>query len=53
MAQDKFLDIVPNHLFEAHTISEIDQIQKKLQYEVERKREDLRYMVGYVYLDYF
>lgn len=46
MSQPNLLDIVPDQLFQAHYISDIDQVQKKLQYEIERKREELRAMVG-------
>lgn len=48
MLQPNLLDIVPDQLFQNHYIADIDQVQKKLQYEIERKREDLRAMVGYV-----
>lgn len=48
MSQPNLLDIVPDQLFQNHFIADIDQVQKKLQYEIERKREDLRAMVGYV-----
>lgn len=46
MAHPNLLDIVPEQLFQTHSISDIDQVQKKLQYEIERKREELRAMVG-------
>lgn len=46
MPQPSLLDIVPEQLFQTHSITEIDHVQKKLQYEIERKREDLRAMVG-------
>lgn len=42
----RLLDIVPEELFQTYSISDIDQIQKKLQYEIERKKEELRAMVG-------
>lgn len=48
MSQPNLLDINPDQLFQNHSIADIDQVQKKLQYEIERKREDLRAMVGYV-----
>lgn len=48
MSQPNLLDIVPEQLFQTHFINDIDQVQKKLQYEIERKREELRAMVGYV-----
>ncbi|KAJ8718628.1 hypothetical protein PYW08_002865 [Mythimna loreyi] len=51
MSQPNLLDIVPDQLFQAHYISDIDQVQKKLQYEIERKREELRAMVGERYRD--
>lgn len=48
MLQQNLLDIDPEKLFQSHYINDIDQVQKKLQYEIERKREELRAMVGYV-----
>lgn len=48
MQEQNLLDIVPDKLFQTHSISEIDNVQKKLQYEIERKREELRAMVGCV-----
>ncbi|CAH2264178.1 jg21718 [Pararge aegeria aegeria] len=51
MQQPNLLDIVPEQLFQTHSISDIDQVQKKLQYEIERKREELRAMVGERYRD--
>lgn len=51
MENAALLDINPDKLFENYTVSEIDEIQKKIQYEIERKREDLRAMVGEKYRD--
>ncbi|CAH4021526.1 unnamed protein product [Pieris brassicae] len=51
MAHSNLLEVVPDQLFQTHSIAEIDQVQKKLQYEVERKREELRAMVGERYRD--
>ncbi|XP_047505586.1 conserved oligomeric Golgi complex subunit 1 isoform X1 [Pieris napi] len=51
MAHNNLLEVVPDQLFQSHFIAEIDQVQKKLQYEVERKREELRAMVGERYRD--
>ena len=51
MQQQNLLEIVPEKLFQTHYINDIDQVQKKLQYEIERKREELRAMVGYVYIN--
>lgn len=48
MPAKDLLNINPDVLFEEHTISEIDDTQKKLLHEIERKREELRVMVGYV-----
>jgi hypothetical protein len=50
MPVQNLLDIDTDKLFEDHTISEILETQKKLQTEIERKREELRTMVGYVKL---
>ncbi|PSN54283.1 hypothetical protein C0J52_06981 [Blattella germanica] len=46
MPVQNLLEIDTDKLFEEHTISEIIEIQKKLQAEIERKREELRTMVG-------
>ncbi|CAG9791018.1 unnamed protein product [Diatraea saccharalis] len=51
MAQPNLLEIDPEQLFQTHYISDVDQVQKKLQYEIERKREELRAMVGERYRD--
>ncbi|XP_059060925.1 conserved oligomeric Golgi complex subunit 1 [Achroia grisella] len=51
MSQPNLLEIVPEELFQNNFIADIDQVQKKLQYEIERKREDLRAMVGERYRD--
>ncbi|XP_045500873.1 conserved oligomeric Golgi complex subunit 1 isoform X1 [Colias croceus] len=51
MAYNNLLEVEPDHLFQTYSIAEIDQIQKKLQYEIERKREELRAMVGERYRD--
>ncbi|XP_049871581.1 conserved oligomeric Golgi complex subunit 1 isoform X2 [Pectinophora gossypiella] len=51
MSHQNLLDIVPDQLFQTHFIGDIDQVQKKLQYEIERKREELRAMVGERYRD--
>ncbi|CAG9565917.1 unnamed protein product [Danaus chrysippus] len=51
MQEPNLLDIVPDKLFQTHSIGEIDNVQKKLQYEIERKREELRAMVGERYRD--
>lgn len=49
MSEPNLLEIVPEQLFQKYSITEVDQVQKKLQYEIERKREELRAMVGYVF----
>ncbi|XP_060804604.1 conserved oligomeric Golgi complex subunit 1-like [Amyelois transitella] len=51
MSQPNLLDIVPEELFQNYFVSDVDQVQKKLQYEIERKREELRAMVGERYRD--
>ena len=48
MPDNNLLNIDPNVLFEQHSITEIDEIQKKLLLEIERKKEELRIMVGLV-----
>ncbi|XP_069696321.1 conserved oligomeric Golgi complex subunit 1 isoform X2 [Periplaneta americana] len=51
MPVQNLLDINTDKLFEEHTVSEILETQKKLQIEIERKREELRTMVGERYRD--
>lgn len=51
MPVQNLLDINADKLFEDFTISEILETQKKLQTEIERKREELRTMVGERYRD--
>ena len=46
MASLNLLDINVDALFEQHNISEIDQIHKMLQQNIEEKKEELRMMVG-------
>jgi hypothetical protein len=46
MPVQNLLDINTDKLFEDFTISEILETQKKLQTEIESKREELRTMVG-------
>lgn len=48
MSTPNLLEINVNSLFEQHTVAEIHQIHKKLQTDVEAKKEELRTMVGYV-----
>lgn len=50
--QPNLLNIVPDQLFQTQSINDIDNVQKKIQYEIERKREELRAMVGYVLYEY-
>lgn len=42
------VDLNPDRVFEEHTIAEIKEILKKLHAEIERKRVEIRTMVGYV-----
>lgn len=44
------LEVDPDKIFEEKSISEIEALQKKIQDEAERKREELRTMVGWVNL---
>jgi len=46
MHSQNVLELDPDVLFEERSIAEIEEIQKKIQDEVERKREELRTMVG-------
>lgn len=45
------LNIDVDTLFERHSVQEIEQIEKMLQTEVEKKKEELRTMVGECYRD--
>ncbi|XP_015184927.1 PREDICTED: conserved oligomeric Golgi complex subunit 1 isoform X2 [Polistes dominula] len=46
-----YLDLDINKLFEQHTIKEIEEIQKKIQLESDRKKIELRTLVGERYRD--
>lgn len=46
MLPPNMLDIDPDKIFEEKSIQEIETIQKKIQDEIERKKEELRTMVG-------
>ena len=51
MTTTNYLDLDINKLFEEHTIREIEEIQKKIQYESDRKKIELRTLVGERYRD--
>uniref|UniRef100_A0A6M2DMV3 Conserved oligomeric Golgi complex subunit 1 n=1 Tax=Xenopsylla cheopis TaxID=163159 RepID=A0A6M2DMV3_XENCH len=51
MAKSSLYDINAELLFEQKSINEIEQIRIKLQHEIEKKREELRTMVGERYRD--
>lgn len=40
------LDLDVENLFEKHSVSEIEGISKQIRNEIEKKREELRTMVG-------
>lgn len=46
MASINLLDINVDTLFEQYGIHEIDHVHKKLQQNIEEKKEELRIMVG-------
>lgn len=46
MLTSSLLNIDPDKLFVEASISEAKEVQKKLQNEIDRKREELRTMVG-------
>lgn len=46
MIATDFLTLNVDKLFEEHAVQDIDQIQRKIQTEVELKREELRLKVG-------
>lgn len=50
MNPEAYLNVSVDHLFEQHTIAEIEQVHKKLQNEIEQKRIEIRRFVGYVSL---
>lgn len=47
MPAQTILDVNCDQLFETHTIPEIRAIDTQIQNEIEKKREELRTMVGY------
>jgi len=47
MTTTNYLDLDINKLFEEHTIKEIEEIRKKIQLESDRKKIELRTLVGY------
>jgi len=47
MTATNYLDLDINKLFEEHTVKEIEEIQKKIQLESDRKKIELRTLVGY------
>ncbi|EFN69858.1 Conserved oligomeric Golgi complex subunit 1 [Camponotus floridanus] len=51
MTTTNYLDLDINKLFQEHTIKEIEEIQKKIQLESERKKIELRTLVGERYRD--
>ncbi|KYQ53960.1 Conserved oligomeric Golgi complex subunit 1 [Trachymyrmex zeteki] len=51
MTTTNYLDLDINKLFEQHTIKEIEEIQKKIQLESDRKKLELRTLVGERYRD--
>lgn len=46
MSTDKFLDLDIRKLFEEHGIKDIELIQKQIQHESDRKKIELRTLVG-------
>ncbi|XP_032451954.1 conserved oligomeric Golgi complex subunit 1 isoform X1 [Nasonia vitripennis] len=51
MSTDKFLDLDIRKLFEEHGIKDIELIQKQIQHESDRKKIELRTLVGERYRD--
>uniref|UniRef100_V9IEM4 Conserved oligomeric Golgi complex subunit 1 n=1 Tax=Apis cerana TaxID=7461 RepID=V9IEM4_APICE len=51
MTTTNYLDLDINKLFEEYTIKEIEAIQKKIQHESDRKKIELRTLVGERYRD--
>lgn len=46
MSELDLVNIDTDKLFEQYTVSEILEIHKKIQVELDKKRQELRYMVG-------
>lgn len=40
------LDLDVDNLFEKHSVSEVEAVNKKIRDDIERKKEELRSMVG-------
>ncbi|CAK1542071.1 unnamed protein product [Leptosia nina] len=51
MSFNNLLEVDPEKLFQTFSVAEVDQVQKKLHHEIERKKEELRAMVGERYRD--
>ncbi|KAI5722001.1 hypothetical protein M8J76_002161 [Diaphorina citri] len=45
------LEVDPHQLFETHSVSDIEQVRIKIRHEIEKKKEELRVMVGERYRD--
>lgn len=48
MSSEKYTKLDIDKLFQEHSIKEIEQIQKAIQHESDRKKIELRTLVGYV-----
>lgn len=46
MNPQAYLNVSVDHLFEQHTISEIESVHTKLQNEIDQKRQEIRKFVG-------
>lgn len=46
MISQSLLNVNADKLFQQLTVEEIEDVRKKLNHEIERKREELRMMVG-------
>ena len=51
LSTEQLLQLSPDKLLETHTVSEAEVVGQQLAKEVERKREELRVMVGERYRD--
>jgi hypothetical protein len=40
------LEVDPHQLFETHSVSDIELVRIKIRHEIEKKKEELRVMVG-------
>jgi conserved oligomeric Golgi complex subunit 1 len=52
MATTNLINLDVDQIFEQHTVSEVEVVNRKIQAEIELKREELRTMVCFVFCCY-